>query len=113
VCMHVEASLPVPDRVRLEHAPGTHDSFPRTTMLVGNPTALLCSMWGVLFVGSPTAACGIHGDICILVCVCVCERERVKQIVQRGLDYELFAKACVYSRVYVQSVGFEVIFVID
>ena len=42
----------------------------------------------------------------IYVYWCVCVRER-------GLDYELFAKACVYSRVYVQSVGFEVIFVID
>jgi len=80
--MHVEASLPIVGRVHWGHAPGTHGSFPCTTVLVGNPlTALLCRMWGVLFVRSPTVACGTHGDMYLLVCVCVCERERVKQSV--------------------------------
>jgi len=37
-----------------------------------NPTALLCSTWGALFVESSTAARGAHGGIYMNVCVCVC-----------------------------------------
>ena len=58
--MHVEASLPVVGRVRWGHAPGTHGSLPRTAVLVGNLTALLCSTWSALFVRSLTAARGAH-----------------------------------------------------
>jgi len=41
--------------------PSKHGSLPRAAVLVGNPTALLCSTWGALLVGNPTAARGAHG----------------------------------------------------